>query len=293
MRRLCYRYQRTLARAADVRGVGFLTGASVRLRFLPAPPDTGVVFIRTDLGAPAIPARIDCVTDTQRRTTLGRPPNHVGLVEHVLAALAGLHVDNCVVQLDAPEPPGLDGSARGFANALRQAGAVLQPARRAVYTVAGPLSVAQGGATLTVFPAEDVLKISYLLDYGLGAPIARQTCTQVIAPGSFLSQVAGCRTFILEAEAEEFRRQGWGSRTTTADLLVFGKNGPINNRLRFADEPARHKILDLVGDLALFGHDLRGHVVAYRSGHPLNGELARELTRRLALSRPAPQMLAA
>ncbi len=94
--------------------------------------------------------------------------------------------------------------------------------------------------------------------------------------------MAGCRTFILESEAAELRRQGLGTRTTAADLLVFGPKGPIDNRLRYANEPARHKILDLLGDLSLFGHDLRGHVVAYRSGHPLNVELAGVLSRRLA-----------
>src|SRR6185369_13726291 len=97
----------------------------------------------------------------------------------------------------------------------------------------------------------------------------------------FANDLAGCRTFILEAEAAELRRQGLGARTTAADLLVFGPRGPIDNRLRYANEPARHKILDLIGDLALFGHDLRGHVVAYRSGHPLNVMLARTLTWKL------------
>ena len=137
---------------------------------------------------------------------------------------------------------------------------------------------------LTIHPDEDQLKISYLLDYGHGSPIGWQIHTQVITPESFVHGVANCRTFILEEEAEEFRRHGWGTHASTKDLLVFGSRGPIDNHVRFADEPARHKILDLIGDLALFGHDLRGHVVAYRSGHPLNIRLARELRRRLAPS---------
>ena len=105
-------------------------------------------------------------------------------------------------------------------------------------------------------------------------------------PESFRGDLAACRTFILEEEAAELRRQGLGTRTTAADLLVFGRHGPIDNRLRFANEPARHKVLDLIGDLSLLGHDLRGHVVAYRSGHPLNVELARTLHARLAEARP-------
>ena len=115
MRRLSERWQRTIGESAEVHGLGFLTGAMVRLRFLPAPPSTGVVFVRTDLRPRVrVPARVDMVTGTQRRTTLGHPPEQVGLVEHVLAALAGLRIDNCFVELNAPEPPGLDGSARRF-----------------------------------------------------------------------------------------------------------------------------------------------------------------------------------
>lgn len=287
MTRNTYRYQRTIARPAALTGVGFLTGAAVELCFHPAPPSTGVVFVRSDLKPPVqIPARIEQVTGTQRRTTLGTPPAQVALVEHVLAALAGLRIDNCYVELNAPEPPGLDGSALRFVEALRQAGAVLQPARRAVCHVDAPVIVSQNGATLALHPgAEDELKVSYALDYGLHSPIARQLCTQRVTPQNFLNEVASSRTFILESEAEELRRQGLGARTTAADLLVFGRRGPIDNRLRFADEPARHKILDIIGDLSLLGRDLYGHLVAYRSGHPLNIELVRKLKERLADSR--------
>ncbi|HEV3445318.1 MAG TPA: UDP-3-O-acyl-N-acetylglucosamine deacetylase [Gemmataceae bacterium] len=282
-----YRYQRTIARPAELSGVGFLTGAAVELCFHPAPPSTGVVFVRSDLKPPVqIPARIEQVTGTQRRTTLGTPPAQVALVEHVLAALAGMRIDNCYVELNAPEPPGLDGSALRFVEALRQAGAVLQPARRAVCQVDAPVIVSQNGATLALHPgAKDELKVSYALDYGLHSPIARQLCTQRVTPQNFLNDVASSRTFILESEAEELRRQGLGARTTAADLLVFGRRGPIDNRLRFADEPARHKILDIIGDLSLLGRDLYGHLVAYRSGHPLNIELVRKLKERLAESR--------
>jgi UDP-3-O-acyl-N-acetylglucosamine deacetylase len=122
------------------------------------------------------------------------------------------------------------------------------------------------------------LRISYLLDYGTVGPIPRQSCTLNVNPGEFVPGVAGCRTFVTEAEAEALRAQGIGKHLTPADLLVFGPRGVIDNRLRFANEPARHKILDLVGDLALCGFDLAGHAVAYRSGHALNVELARRLT---------------
>ena len=266
-------------RSADLVGVGFLTGATIRMRFNPAPPSTGIVFVRTDLQQPLkVCAHVGAVTGTQRRTTLGRPPAQVALVEHVLAALAGLRIDNCFVELNAPEPPGLDGSAQQFVDSLRRAGARLQPARRAIWTTDQPLLVGQGGATLTLHPdTADALRITYMLNYGPGAPIDRQMHTETITPETFTHSLAACRTFLLDSEAEELRRQGLGSRTTAADLLVFGKQGVIGNSLRFADEPARHKILDLIGDLSLFGFDLRGHVVAYRSGHPLNVELVRKM----------------
>ena len=304
MRRCSYRYQRTIARPAEVWGVGFLTGATVRLRFLPAPPSSGVVFVRTDLRPRLhLPAHIDNVTGTQRRTTLGHPPGQIGLVEHVLAALAGLRIDNCQVELNAPEPPGLDGSAREFVSALLDAGICRQEARRAIFGVDSSVVLTARGATLSIHPPvapagragrevplgsrylpsgeDNALYLSYLLDYGLRSPIARQIHTQIVTPGSFAQELASCRTFILEEECDELRRQGLGTRTTAADLIVFGPRGPVDNTLRYANEPARHKVLDLVGDLSLLGADLCGHVVAYRSGHPLNVELVRCLHQQL------------
>jgi UDP-3-O-acyl N-acetylglucosamine deacetylase len=290
VRRQTYRYQRTIAGPAEVRGTGFLTGADVRLRFVPAPPCCGVVFVRTDLRArPRIPAHVTQVTGTKRRTTLGDEPAQVGLVEHVLAALAGLRIDNCYVELNAPEPPGLDGSASHFVQALREAGLKRQPARRPIWCVEQSIKLESNGASLALHPScdeGDGLTLSYFLDYGPWSSIARQVHTQSITPTTFANELASCRTFILESEADELRRQGLGARTTVADLLVFGPHGPIDSELRFANEPARHKVLDMVGDLSLLGADLCGHVIAYRSGHPLNVELARTLHERLAASSP-------
>lgn len=292
MKRIATRQQRTLAGPVAVAGVGFLTGAAVRLCFRPAAPDTGLSFVRTDLRPAArIPATVETVTGTARRTTLGRGPEQVTLVEHVLAALAGLRIDNCVIEIDGPEPPGLDGSARAFVDALLSAGIVAQPARRAVCTVREPVVISQNGATLTLHPAagdDPTLRISYLLDYGLGSPIDRQTYSTTLTPQSFANELGHCRTFLLEEEASALQAQGIGRHITPADLLVFGRRGPITNRLRHADEPARHKVLDMVGDLALLGCDLAGHLVAYRSGHPLNNELARSLGRESAA--PARQV---
>jgi UDP-3-O-acyl N-acetylglucosamine deacetylase len=283
-----HRHQRTLAAPAAVAGVGFVTGARVAARFLPAPPDSGLAFRRLDLpGAPTVPARFDQVSGTRRRTTLGPPEAGVTLVEHVLATLAGLRIDNCVVELDGPEPPGLDGSAAGFARALSAVGAVNQPAARPMFAVDSPVVVRAPGTTLALHPADGrELRVSYRLDYGLGAPIPPQTVTLRACPATFLRDVARCRTFLTAPEADALRAQGIGRHLKPADLLVFGPRGPIDNALRFADEPARHKVLDLVGDLALCGFDLAGHVVAYRSGHALNVEMARTLAALAAYDSP-------
>jgi UDP-3-O-acyl N-acetylglucosamine deacetylase len=295
MRRIGTRAQRTIGRTVEVRGTGFLTGATVRLRFLPAPPGNGIVFLRSDLKhRPTILARVDQVTGTARRTTLGRPPAEIGLVEHVLAALAGLRIDNCIVEVDAPEPPGVDGSSLAFVQALMRSGVVCQTEDRPIYTVTRRLVATAGKATLAIHPAEDLsLTLSYFLDYGYPSPIGRQVHTEVLTPGNFIRRIAPCRTFLLETEADELRKQGIGSRTTTADLLVFGARGVVGNKLRFANEPARHKILDMVGDLALLGVDLVGHVVACRSGHPLNVELTRVLFQEMTAAVVKPSKVAA
>jgi UDP-3-O-acyl N-acetylglucosamine deacetylase len=288
VKRVSYRAQRTIARPAEVEGIGYLTGQDVHVRFCPAPASTGVVFVRTDLPGPArIPACVEQVTGTNRRTTLGRPPLFVSLVEHVLAALSGLRIDNCVVEVDAPEPPGLDGSAYAFVKALLAAGTTLQPEPRAVWTVDRPLVVSNRDATLALHPAEEAgLRVSYRLNYGWNSPITEQTFTTEVTPAIFAAAIAPSRTFLLEEEALALRTQGLGKRTKASDLVVFGPDGPIDNRLRFADEPARHKVLDILGDLSLVGHDLSGHIVAYRSGHPLNVELARSLEQRMAPAMP-------
>jgi UDP-3-O-[3-hydroxymyristoyl] N-acetylglucosamine deacetylase len=287
VRRHSTRPQRTILRPACVEGVGLLTGTPVQLRFVPAPPGTGVVFSRVDLpGRPRIAAHVSNVTGTHRRTTLGSAPAQVTLVEHVLAALAGLKIDNCTVEIDAVEPPGLDGSANGFVQALVKAGICDQPARRGIWCADEPVTVQAGNATLTLHPPipghDPELAMTYFLDYGPWSPLSRQVYTHTITPGVFIGHIASCRTFLLEAEAEELRRQGLGVNTSPQDLLVFGPRGPIDNELRFANEPARHKVLDMIGDLSLLGADLCGHVIACRSGHPLNVELAQAVNQMMA-----------
>jgi UDP-3-O-[3-hydroxymyristoyl] N-acetylglucosamine deacetylase/3-hydroxyacyl-[acyl-carrier-protein] dehydratase len=279
------RRQRTLAEAAEVRGVGFFHGGDVTIRFHPAEADTGIVFRRSDLpGRPTIPARIESVIASHRRTTIRRGPASVEMIEHVMAALAGLQVDNAVVEIDGPECPGCDGSSRPFVEALDRAGIVEQDRMRRALVLEDSILVHEGEAVLAAHPvgSEGRLTLSYHLDYGREAPIPAQTFCVGLSAETFRTELAPSRTFLLESEATALRAAGLGTRTTAADLLIFGRDGVIGNALRYADECARHKVLDMVGDLALLGVDLHGLVVAYRSGHLTNAALARRLLPRLA-----------
>lgn len=283
LRCLAQRFQRTIEKPVEIQGHGYRTGAAIRVRFRPAGPDTGIVFVRDDLpGSKPVPASADQVTGTNRRTTLGHPPAQVEMVEHVLAALHALRIDNCVIEINGPELPGLDGSSRDFVRILHEAGLRIQKAPRSIWAVTEPIIVSDGRGTLGVYPTDDLqLKVSYLLDYGPQSPLSSQRQTAIVSPEGFVNDVACCRTFLLEAEAEALKQQGFGRNTSPGDLLVFGPKGPIGNRLRFADEPARHKILDIIGDLALFGLDLCGHVVGCKSGHALNVAVVQQLRREL------------
>ena len=255
-----------------------------------------MLFRRTDLpGKPTTLARADRVTGTARRTTLGSIEQGVTLVEHVLASLAGLRVDNCLIEIDAAEPPGLDGSALGFVQAILDAGIVLQPARRGIWAPTEPVVVSHGSATIGWHPPDATtgmtLRASYLLDYGATAPIPRQAYTTPVTPETFARDLSGCRTFLLDTEVGALQQQGIGLHLSPADVLVFGTKGPIDNTLRHADEPARHKLLDMIGDLALCGVDLVGHVVAYRSGHALNVALANAILNRMMGTQPIPDVV--
>src|SRR5271157_4332793 len=267
------RSQRTLASATEVRGVGFFHGSDVTLRFNPAEPDTGVVFVRSDLpDRPTVPARIGHVVPALRRTTIQRGSAQIEMIEHVMAALAGSRIDNCLIEVDAPECPGCDGSSRVFVEAFEQAGAIEQDRPRQALAIERSFTVREGNATLAAHPGSgDSLTLSYHLDYGPDSAIGPQSYLIDLTPPAFRRELAGSRTFLLESEVQALRAAGIGTRATPADVLIFGRDGVVGNKLRFADECARHKVLDMVGDLSLLGMDLHGFVVAHRSGHAAPG----------------------
>jgi UDP-3-O-[3-hydroxymyristoyl] N-acetylglucosamine deacetylase len=280
------RRQRTLVRPVSVTGFGYFSGRDVRVEFWPAAEHAGITFVRHDIGAAArVPATVGLRINVPRRTTLELNGVRVEMVEHVLAALAAMRIDNCEIWVDAPEMPGCDGSSKAFVEAIDAAGALEQrsPVRQLV--VGQAMRVGDENCWIEAQPYRGAgLSISFDLDFGSQSPIGHQLFALDITPDSFRHELASCRTFIPEDVAQSILAQGIGKRVTMSDLLIFGPNGPIGNSLRFPDECVRHKILDVVGDLALTGCEVVGHVVAHRSGHALHAELAKRLLEQVQIS---------
>ena len=273
------RLQQTIGRPAKVGGFGYWSGRDVSVEFRPAAADTGIVFVRGDLERPVrIAATPHNRIETPRRTTLADGGATVEMVEHILAALAGLRIDNCEVWVDRPEMPGCDGSSLPFIAALQEAGVVTQSSWRTQLVVTEITRVGNEESWVEARPTRTAgMSLHCRLDYGTGNAIGRQAIQLPVTPETFVRELAPARTFILQPEAEWLRSRGLGARATYRDLLVFGEHGPLDNELRFPDECVRHKALDLIGDLALAGCDLVGQFVAHRSGHRLNFELVRVL----------------
>lgn len=278
------RMQHTIAGRASTAGFGYWSGKDVRIEFRPAPAGAGITFVRSDLGPGArVPALVDYRIEVPRRTNLRDGRVEVHMVEHVLAALAGLNIDNCEVWTNQAEMPGCDGSAAPFVDALLRARIVDQGVEARTMRVTEVVRVAEGGCWLEARPTpNDEFRIEFQLDYPRGSAIGRQIARTVVTPERFRGELANCRTFLLRSEADELVKQGLGQRVTPRDLLVFDENGPIDNKLRFPNECARHKALDMIGDLALAGCRLSGLFVAYRSGHRLHAELTRQLVEKFA-----------
>jgi len=270
------RFQQTIEHMVHVSGRGYWSGRPITLTFLPGAPNSGIVFRRVDLpGRPEIQSVAANRRDTSLRTTLVRDTCHVEMVEHVAAALYAMEIDNCIVECDAPEMPGMDGSALAFAVALERAGTRKQPAVATEIELTMPLRVGTDSHWVMAIPSSDPgLTLQYQLDYGPNSPIPASTTTYKLDRDTFTQTIAPARTFLSESEARGLQSQGIASHVTYRDLVVFGPNGPIDNTPRFDDECSRHKLLDLIGDLSLCGSRVQGKIIAHRSGHILNGTLA-------------------
>ncbi len=287
--------QRTIANEAELTGRGLFTGYPVTVRFRPAPAGSGIVFVRSDQPESVrISARADNLTKRARRTSLRNGTVAIETVEHCLAAIRGLEIDNLIVELDNAELPGGDGSALPFVEALEQAGLVEQSEERRTISVVEPLRVAEGDAELVAWPGEpDRLEILYELDYGSQGPLGRQICKYTLDVETFRREIAPARTFVTEQEAEQLRAAGLGTHLSYQDVLVIGADGPIENEYRFPDECVRHKVLDLIGDLMLLGGFLVGRIYARKSGHALNHELVRRLLEQQARRQLAQRLATA
>ncbi len=273
------RNQQTLRRAVVVNGVGYWSGAAVKVEFRPAFADSGVTFVRLVEGRPErIPVAIAYQVETPRRTSLVRGAARVEMIEHIMAALVGLQVDNCDVWMSQNEAPGFDGSALAFVDAIQSVGLRRQTAIRKQIVLTETVRVGDDDVWVEAEPTDNgELIIRYELDYGDHSSIQPQEFQASITPETFHTQLASARTFLLESEAEQLRNQGIAQHVTFQDLLVFNESGPIDNDLRFDDECVRHKALDVVGDLALAGADVVGRITAHCSGHRLNAELVRAI----------------
>lgn len=269
------RHQQTLRTAVEFSGAGLHSGEIVNTRVLPGQPDHGVEFVRTDLpDAEPVPAHIAYHQEKERRTRLELGSARVDTVEHFLSACRGLEIDNLTVELSGTELPGLDGSAKPFTELFQQAGIVEQRPEARVFQLQSPVYVRQGDSTLVALPTDQpCLTLQYVASFDEPS-VSGGSFQLEVTPGSFVEEIAPARTFCLASEIDALRAAGLGKGATAENTVVLG-DGEVD--LRLPDEPVRHKILDLLGDLHLLGADLHAHVIAMRSGHRTNVELVKSL----------------
>jgi len=267
--------QRTLRRQVACAGIGLHSGNKVNLTLKPAAPDTGIRFRRTDLGGLEIPASVERLSGTYYATGLRHDGATVDTIEHLLAALVSQGVDNVVVELDRSEVPIMDGSSAPFVYLIQEAGVKAQAEARRYLKVLRPVTVSRGDAMMAIYPA-DTFKISYTISFD--HPLLRhQAHTVAVTAHSFAEDIAPARTFGFLREVEMLRQQGLTLGGSLDNAIVLSETGVLNNTLRFDDEFVRHKILDAIGDLALIGHPMLGHVVANRAGHAMHTAFAKRV----------------
>lgn len=264
-------HQHTLKGPIYQRGIGLHTGQAVDVKIFPAPANTGRYFVRTDLpaGPIEIPAHIDALHQTVLSTELTAHGTTLRTVEHLLAALVGLGIDNARIEVNGPELPLLDGSAQEWVQAIFATGWVSQPELRKVYTVESPMTVQMGDAFVTIVPAEET-RLTYGIDFPNPA-IGRQWFSALDV--EFATEIAPARTFGFAEEVDKLRARGLIKGGSLENALVCGTEGWLNPPLRYADEPVRHKLLDLVGDLSLMGTLPKAHILAYKASHTLHTQL--------------------
>ena len=277
----------TIARPITASGIALHAGVNVTMTLAPAPPGQGVVFVRADLGARQIPARYDLVGETRLGTVLEQDGASVGVVEHLMAAVAGAGLDDLTVTLDGPEPPILDGDALSYLLLIRQAGLQSQNVPRDAIQVLKPVSVRHKDSQASLMPAA-ATAYEFEIDFS-AAPIGRQTFTLDFSPASFAEFIAPARTFGFLKELESLHAMNLAKGASLENTLALEEQGLVNPGLmRFPDEFVRHKILDAIGDMALAGAPLLARFHGIRSGHATNNALLRALFADPAAFRRVP-----
>ncbi len=271
--------QKTIKADARITGKGLFSGKEAKVVFRPATADTGVVFVRTDVPeAVRISAIAPNIAERSRRTAIKKGSVSIETVEHCLATVNALEIDNVIIEVNGSELPAPDCSCSEYFKALQHAGTVEQQISRKEFVINEPISITAGDASIYALPyTGDGLSITYDLDYGGHTGIGRQIYSCRLTPDSFGRNLAPARTFLLEAEAKQFQARGMGTHISPRDLLVINSDGPVKNSYRFPNECVRHKIVDLIGDMTLIGRAIKGRIVAYKSGHSLNQLLAKRL----------------
>src|SRR5512144_566035 len=264
--------QRTLRRSISCAGIGLHSGNKVTLSLRPAPAEYGMRFQRTDLDGLEIPATVTNLGGISYATGLARETGSVETVEHLLAALSTLGIDNVRIELDYPEVPIMDGSAAPFVYLVHEAGVKRLPAARRYLKVVRPISLSQGDKHIALYPS-DHFKVTYSISFD--HPLLRhQSRTIRVSEETFVEEIAPARTFGFLKEIEMLRQRGLALGGSLDNAIVLGETGVLNNALRFDDEFVRHKILDVIGDLSLVGFPVIGHLVAHRGGHALHTAFA-------------------
>jgi UDP-3-O-[3-hydroxymyristoyl] N-acetylglucosamine deacetylase len=266
--------EQTIAKPLEFNGVGLHSGAPVRLRLMPAPAGSGIVFRRTDLDNFEIPAIGRYVAKVSYATSLMRQGVLIQTTEHLLSALIGMGVDNVIAELDNLELPILDGSALPYVEAFLKVGIRNQRRRRETIRVLHPVEVREGKKFIGIYPGSGY-SIEYSIDFP--APVGHQSACIDLAAETYGTLIASARTFGYKADEQKMRDMGLIRGAGPESIIILGANGPENGPLRSPDEYVRHKVLDLIGDLALVGRRIEGHVVAERAGHAMHAALVSRL----------------
>lgn len=267
-------FEQTLNSPIDFSGAGLHSGAPVQMRILPAPAGCGIVFRRTDLDNFEIPARGRNVAKVSYATSLMRQGVLISTTEHLLSAFIGMGVDNVIVELDNLELPILDGSALPYVDAFRRIGLKTQRRRREYLRILKSVEVREGDKFIGVYPGKGY-SVSYKIDFP--SPIGCQGFVVDLATPSYGEQIAPARTFGFKEDEQKLRNMGLIRGVSESSAIILDRKGVLNGPLRFEDEFVRHKVLDLIGDLALAGHHILGHVVAERAGHAMHTALVSRL----------------